>query len=146
MKERRGYRGRGNKQAEAPARHLAQSLWGRRFRLPSLYLSLLLCGCAEPGTEPSLKAIVGGSVEPSLDAERIPYAVIVIADGKIRAIGPQATTPVPKGAETVAAKGKLLRPMPYDAKLEPGRAADLMMFDAETGAPERIMRDGEWVR
>ena len=111
-----------------------------------LALALLLTGCAEPGVEPGLKAIVGCSLEPSLDAEPIPYAVIVIAGGKIRAIGPQATTPVPKGAATISGKGKLLRPMPYDAKLAPGSPADLFVFDAATGAPERIMRDGEWVR
>jgi dihydroorotase-like cyclic amidohydrolase len=111
-----------------------------------LVLMLVLAGCAEPGVEPGLKAIVGGSVETSLDAERIPYAVIVIAGGKIRAIGPQATTPVPKGAETIAAKGKLVRPMPYDAKLAVGSAANLMLFDAETGAPERIMQGGDWVQ
>ena len=109
-------------------------------------LALLLCACAEPGVEPGLKAIVGGSLEPSLDAEAIPFSVIVIADGKIRALGPQATTPVPKGAETIAAKGKVVRPMPYNVTLAPGGAADFLIFDAETGAPERIMRDGEWVQ
>lgn len=109
-------------------------------------LTLVLAGCAEPTVEPGLKAIVGGRVEASLEAEPIPYAVVVIAAGKIRAVGPQATTPVPKGAETIAAKGKLIRPMPYDATLEAGAAADLMVLDAETRAPERIMKDGVWVR
>ena len=109
-------------------------------------LALMMAGCAEPATETGVKAIVGGRLEASLDAEPIPYSVIVIAAGKIRAIGPQASTPVPKGAETIAAKGKLLRPMPYDAKLAPGSPADLMQFDAATGAPERIMKDGDWVR
>ncbi len=111
-----------------------------------LALALLLAGCAEPAVEPGLKAIVGGSLEASQGAEAVPYSVIVIAAGKIRAVGPQATTPVPKGAETIAAKGKLIRPMPYDAKLLPGGSADLMLLDAETRVPERIMRAGEWVR
>jgi hypothetical protein len=109
-------------------------------------LAVLLCGCAEPEVEPGLKAIVGGRIEPSLESEPIPFGIIVIAGGKIRAIGPQASTPVPKGAETIAAKGKLLRPMPYDAKLVEGSPANLMMFDAATGAPDSIMSDGEWVR
>jgi hypothetical protein len=114
--------------------------------LATLCLTLLLCGCAEPAVESGFVAIVGGRLEPSLDAEPIPYSVIVIAAGKIRAIGSQATTPVPKGAETINAKGKLIRPMPYDATLAPGSPADLMMFDAETGAPDSIMKDGEWAR
>jgi hypothetical protein len=108
--------------------------------------ALLLASCAEPTVEPGLKAIVGGRIEPSLEAEPIPFGILVIAGGKVRAIGPQATTPVPKGAETIPAKGKLLRPMPYNTALVPGAPADLFMFDAETGSPDRIMKDGEWVR
>lgn len=109
-------------------------------------LALLLTACAEPAVEPGLKAIVGGRLEASFDAAPIPYSVIVIAGSTIRAIGPQATTPVPKGAETIAAKGKLVRPVPNDAKLAAGGPADLMLLDAETRVPEKIMRAGEWVR
>jgi hypothetical protein len=115
-----------------------------KYLLPALLL--VLVGCAEPGSEPGLKAIVGGSLEPSLDAEQIPYSVIVISEGKIRELGPQANTPVPKGAETINGKGKLIRPMPYNATLSPGSPADLMLFDAETGAPEGIMQGGEFQR
>ena len=71
----------------------------------ALSLGLLLTGCVEPTVEPGLKAIVGGQLEPGPGAAAIPYSVIVIVDGKIRALGAQATTPVPKGAETIAAKG-----------------------------------------
>lgn len=109
-------------------------------------LALLLAGCAEPQTEPGLKAIIGGRLEPSLDAEPVPFSVIVIAEGKIRALGAQAEVPVPKGAEAIDAKGKVIRPMPYNAVLEAGAAANLMVFDAETGAPGGVMREGEWVR
>ena len=109
-------------------------------------LALVLCGCAEPTVEPGLKAIVGGRLETSLDAEPIPYSVIIIVGGKIRALGPQASTPVPKGAETIAAKGKVIRPMPYDAKLAPGGPANLMLLNAESGAPDSILRDGEWLK
>jgi imidazolonepropionase-like amidohydrolase len=108
--------------------------------------ALLLAACAEPGAEPGLKAIVGGRLEPSLDAEPVPFSVIVIAGGKIRAAGPQAEIPVPKGAETLNAKGKVIQPMPYTGKIAPGESADLMIRDAETLAPERLMRAGEWVR
>ena len=108
--------------------------------------ALFLAGCGGGAGEPGLKAIVGGRLEPSLDAEPIPYSIIVIANGKIRAAGPQATTPVPKGAETIAAKGKVIQPMPYTGKIAAGEPADLMIRDAETYAPERLMRDGEWVQ
>lgn len=109
-------------------------------------LFLVLAGCAEPATEPGLKAIVGGRLEASLDAEPVPFSVVVIAGGKIRAVGPQATVPVPKGAETIPAKGKLIRPMPYTATIAEGGPANLMVFDAESGTPERVMQDGDWVQ
>jgi len=109
-------------------------------------LALLLVGCGEGAAEPGLKAIVGGRLEPALDAEPIPYSIVVIANGKIRAAGPQATTPVPKGAETIAAKGKVIQPMPYTGKVAAGEPADLMIRDAETYAPERLMQNGEWVQ
>ena len=108
--------------------------------------ALFLLGCATPPIEPGLKAIVGGRLEPSLDAEPIPYSVVVIANGRIRDAGPQATTPVPKGAETIDAKGKVIQPLPYTGKIAPGEPADLMLRDAETFAPDRLMRDGEWVQ
>jgi len=108
--------------------------------------ALLLTGCGVGSGEPGLKAIVGGRLEPSLDAEPIPYSVVVIADGKIRAAGPEASTPVPKGAETINAKGKVIQPMPYTGKIAAGEPADLMLRDAESYAPERLMRAGEWIQ
>jgi hypothetical protein len=116
------------------------------MKYAALLFALLLTGCSEPAPEPGLKAIVGGRLEPSLDAEPIPFSVIVIASGKIRAAGPQASTPVPKGAETINAKGKVVRPMPWNATVEAGRPADLILLDAATGTPDSVMQDGEWVR
>jgi len=107
-------------------------------------LLVILTGCSEPVTEPGLKALVGGRLESSLESEPIPYSVIVIADGKIRAMGPQATTPVPKGAETISTKGSVIRPMPYNGTVKPGEPANLMLFNIETGKPEGIMQDGKW--
>lgn len=112
----------------------------------AIAFAVFLTGCAEPPTEPGLKALVGGRLEPSLDAEPIPYSVVVIADGKIRAFGPQATTPVPKGAETIATKGSVIRPMPYDAVIAEGSPANLLLFNAESGQPEGVMQNGEWLR
>jgi hypothetical protein len=111
-----------------------------------LGLALLLTACTEPAVEPGLKAIVGGRLEIIPGAAPIEYSVIVIAGGKIQALGPQALTPVPKGAETISAKGKRILPSPADARLLIGEPADLMFLDAETGTQERIMKNGEWLR
>ncbi|MEO8130293.1 MAG: hypothetical protein ABI822_24545, partial [Bryobacteraceae bacterium] len=53
-----------------------------------------------------VKAIVGAAlVDPP-----IPFSVIVIADGKIVAIGPQQTVPVPTASEKINGTGKYVIP------------------------------------
>jgi hypothetical protein len=113
-----------------------------------LWVSLIalgLTGCAEPGVEPGLKALVGGRLESGGGASTIEYAVVVIASGKIRAIGAQADVPVPKGAQAISAKGLVIRPLAQDARLESGAQADLVLVNPQTGQAEKTMRDGEWV-
>jgi imidazolonepropionase-like amidohydrolase len=50
-------------------------------------------------------AIWDGSGEPS-----IPDGRIVVSDGRIQAIGPRASTPIPKGATVISGEGKTLIP------------------------------------
>ncbi len=111
----------------------------------ALGFALLLAGCTEPATEHGLKAIVGGSLEIVPGVTPIEYSVIVIAQGKIQMLGPQAMVPVPKGAETISAKGQRILPSPDDAKLLPGEPANLKLIDVASGAT-KVMKNGEWVR
>jgi hypothetical protein len=98
-------------------------------------LVLMLVGCSAP--EPSgVKAIVGARLSPAVE-----YSVVVVAEGKIRAAGPQSTTPVPKGAEITDGKGRVL-----SGAIEVGQPADLELRNASTGAVEAVMRRGEWVK
>jgi hypothetical protein len=105
---------------------------------------IALAACSMPGGEGGI-AIVGARLEPSLDAEPIPFSVVVIRDGQIVAAGPQATTPVPKGAETIQGAGKVIQPSPYTATIAAGQPANLLLRDAESGTPERIMSEGQWI-
>jgi cytosine/adenosine deaminase-related metal-dependent hydrolase len=85
-----------------------------------------------------MKAIVGARIEgPPV----IEYSVVVIADGKFRAVGPQATTPVPKGAALTDGKGRVI-----SDPLEVGQPADLVLRNAATGSVESAMKNGEWVK
>ena len=96
---------------------------------------LLLAACISP-EESGVKVIVGaklGSLE---------YSVVVIADGKFRAVGPQSSTPVPKGAEITRGLGMTIEPLPGGAPIEAGQPADLVL----KGTGERIMRGGEWIK
>lgn len=100
-----------------------------------LALALFFAACVRP-QDSGVKVIVGaklGSLE---------YSVVVIADGKFRAVGPQSSTPVPKGAEITRGLGMTIEPLPAGAPIEPGKPADLVL----KGASERIMRGGEWIK
>jgi hypothetical protein len=101
-----------------------------------------LCACTQP-QESGVKVIVGARLEPGGGRPAIDHSVIVIADGKFRAVGTQAATPVPKGSEIAGGLGMTARAISGDAPIEVGRGANLVL---EGGGQRREMRNGEWVR
>jgi hypothetical protein len=42
--------------------------------------------------------------------------------------------------------GKVIQPSPYTATIAVGEPANLLLRDAESGTPERIMQDGNWIQ
>jgi hypothetical protein len=107
----------------------------------AVLLALSAAGCSSPDTS-GLKAIVGARLIAAPDRQPIEYSVVVIENGKFREVGPQATVPVPKGAELTRGIGMTIEPVPGGGPIEPGRPADLVL----NGATQRVMRDGQWVR
>ena len=104
--------------------------------------ALLLAGCSsEPET--GVKAIVGARLEPGRDLPALDYSVVVIANGKYRDVGPQSSTPVPKGAEIISGAGEIVEPLEGWEPIEKGREAYLTLKNATTGKPDRVMRKGE---
>jgi len=53
----------------------------------------------------------------------IEYSVVVIEDGKFREAGPQASTPVPKGAQMIRGIGMTIEAVPGGVAIEPGQPA-----------------------
>jgi hypothetical protein len=100
-----------------------------------LLVCVALAACVSP-RESGVKVIVGARLGG------IDYSVIVVANGKIQAAGPQATTPVPKGAEITSGLGMTIEPASGSGEIAPGQPANLVL----KGATERIMRNGEWVQ
>ncbi|MCU1339897.1 MAG: hypothetical protein JWO19_5478 [Bryobacterales bacterium] len=111
-----------------------------------LVLVWLLVSCGSPSTTSPVKVIVGAQLDPGHDNPRLEHSVIVISDGKFQAVGPQASTPVPKGAQMISGSGKLVTPAPGTALIAPGQPADLVLRDAATNSAEMIMHDGEWLK
>lgn len=109
-------------------------------------LLCLLASCGSPSDGSAVKVIVGAQLDPGHDNPRLEHSVIVIRDGKFQAVGPQASTPVPKGAQITSGMGKLVTPMAGSARIAAGEPADLMLRDAATNSVEKTMHDGEWLK
>ena len=106
----------------------------------------VLASCGSPSDSSPAKVIVGAQLDPGQGNPRLEHSVIVIRDGKFQAVGPQASTPVPKGAQITSGKGKLVTPDPSSSQIAVGEPADLMLRDAVTNSPEMTMHDGEWLK
>lgn len=63
---------------------------------------------------PAVLAITGGTVIDGTGAPPLVGATVVVADGRIRAIGPAAKTPVPAGATVLDATGAFVLPGLWD--------------------------------
>jgi imidazolonepropionase-like amidohydrolase len=107
-------------------------------------LATLLTACTPP-QESGVKVIVGAKLITAPGAAPIEYSVVVIEGGKFREVGPQSSTPVPKGAEMTRGLGMMVEPTPGGGPIEVGKPADLILKD-EKPSTERVMRNGEWVR
>ena len=71
-------------------------------------LACLLAPAAVRGQEKAV-AFVGAELLP-IAGPPIPAGTVVVADGKIIAIGPTASTPVPAGAERIDCAGRVIMP------------------------------------
>jgi hypothetical protein len=119
-----------------------------KFRLSPLTVALivLLASCGSPSDSSPVKVIGGAKLDPGHDSPRLEHSVIVIRDGKFQAVGPQQSTPVPKGAQMISGMGKLVTPAPSSGLIAPGQPADLVLRDAATNSAEMVMHDGEWLK
>ncbi len=80
-----------------------------------LWALLVFGGTALSGEKPAL-VIRGGSVFDSVSGKMQPDRTIVIEEGRIKAIGsPDRPVTLPKGAQTIDARGKFLIPGLIDA-------------------------------
>ena len=105
-----------------------------------LVLTVALAACVSP-EESGVKVIVGAKLIAAPGRAPIDYSVIVIEKGKIRVVGPQQSTPVPKGAEMTRGIGMTVESLPGGGPIEAGKPADLIL----KGSTDRIMKAGEWV-
>ena len=84
----------------------------------SILRSTVIAAAFLPGTAVAQTiAITGGTVIDATGRAPIPDAVVVIENGKIKAVGPAASTQVPSGITRVDAGGKYVIPGLMDANL-----------------------------
>lgn len=96
--------------------------------------------CVRPGDD-GVQVIVGAKLAAGPGIAPLEHSVVVVANGKFQAVGPQSSTPVPVGAKMTSGMGMTIEPIPGGDPIETGRAANLVL----KGDHERIMRSGSWV-
>lgn len=107
-------------------------------------MAVLMAGtaCTNP-QDSGVQVIVGAHLAAKPGRDPIEYSVVVIADGKFRAVGTQAAVPVPKGSTIVRGLGMTLSPAPGGGPIEAGQPANLVL---EGSGSRREMRNGVWVQ
>jgi imidazolonepropionase-like amidohydrolase len=95
---------------------------GEQARLPELMAQavadriddLIRLTAATPVMRRDTFALVGARVVTGIDAPSLENATIVVRGGRITAVGPASSTPVPRGVPTVDARGKTIIPGLWD--------------------------------
>ncbi len=106
-------------------------------------LLLVLLGCGDTSNGPKKIAIAGARLEPGGGKPAIPYSIVIVEDGKFKAVGEQAEVPLPKDSEVINGLEQTLAPLDAGSVIEPGKPANLTM----KGAREtRTMKEGVWQR
>jgi imidazolonepropionase-like amidohydrolase len=101
---------------EAPSDGLIRSVApgfrrGSRLRIAAIAagLAVLVLVCGQPSPAGETLAFIGATVLPVSSAE-IVAGTVIVKDGRIVAVGPAATTPVPDDAERIDVSGKVIIP------------------------------------
>ncbi len=84
----------------------------RKYVLIAVFVCLI-AGCGSPPPPepvPGLKAFVGATVMDGTDSPPIENAVLVVQDGRVKALGTVNDLDVPPGAETIDVSGKFITP------------------------------------
>ena len=105
-----------------------------------LLFAAWLAACTSPQAS-GVQVIVGAKLIAAPGSAPVEYSVVVVEGGKFRDVGPQSSTPVPKGAEITRGNGMTIEPAPGGGPIKPGSPANLIL----KGDTQRVMRDGQWV-
>ena len=87
----------------------------RLFAVASLLVGCGQIAAAGSSSDPGVMALVGATTINPAKAEVIPDAVVLLADGRIQAVGTAETVPIPAGAERRDLHGRWVLPGYTDA-------------------------------
>lgn len=106
-----------------------------------VFCLILFASCGEQPNEPKKLAIVGARLVDGTGAAAIEHSIVIVEAGKIAAVGPQTSVPLPKDAEIVDGLGRTIEP-PKGSTIRKGDAANLTLGDA--AGSTRTMVEGKW--
>jgi hypothetical protein len=113
--------------------------------------AVLLAACGRFGG--SSFAIVGATLIDGTARVPVERSVLVVRDGRVAAMGPQSTTPVPAGATVFDASGKFLFPLDPAQPINLDAPANLIIVRVNPAADPAYLNQvsgrmeyGRWVQ
>ena len=122
-----------------------------RRMLSAVCALFLMTGCQKQ--TPRMTVLIGATSIQAAGARPIEDSVIVVAAGKIRAIGERRDVPVPQNSDRVDFTGRWIVPAP-GSRIAPGEAANLIFLNHAPNGIEPAnasdvtsrMSNGEWIK
>ncbi|MBL8961998.1 MAG: amidohydrolase family protein, partial [Gemmatimonadetes bacterium] len=105
-------------------------------------VSTLLCLALATRASAQTLAITGGTVIDGTGRPPMADATVLIRDGRITAVGPSRSTPVPAGVRAIDARGKFVIPGLMDANLHLYLNGDLESLIALEGRYHEVVIEG----
>src|SRR5262245_18964326 len=87
-----------------------------RATLTTIALSIV-CGLLVTHAQPAVLAITGATIIDGRGGPPLADGTVIVADGRITAVGPRASTRVPAGAQTIDGAGKFVIPGMVDTNV-----------------------------
>lgn len=87
-------------------------------RLLTMSAAALLAACGGPA-EPRVEVLIGATLINSGGKPPTERSVVIVEDGRIKAVGDQPTLPIPAGSAKTDLSGRFLVPAPVEASKDP---------------------------
>ena len=96
----------------------------------AILLLAVLAACSQP-EDAQVKIVVGATLLEPGKGPVLDHAIVIVDNGVIQAVGPQASVPIPRGSLKINGLGKVIYPLDPARPVRPGDEANFGLYDAD---------------